>query len=373
MAAAGAIGQSRRGVAPGVGGPGSCDVFGARVASSAIFSFWWRPTTRPDALAGVNPSISSWHFCGIAAGAFLGAVVTALPAQNLAPNPGFESGNVGFSSDYGYSAGANCCEGQYTVRANGSSFNGAFVNPPPASAGSSQFMVVNGSTVPNQRVWFASVPVVAGVTYRFELAGCTAVAGGPAILQWQVGGQLVGAPLPLPHLTGIWQTSGATWVAGATGSVEVAIRNLNTSAFPNDFYIDDLYIGPCQSCWRNYGAGLPGAQGIPNLVPSSPPQLGTTIDLRATTVRSTQEFGVVALGLAAATLPTPVGGTLLVDPLATVALFVPPTPAATLVPIALPNDPTFTGISIYGQFAHTDPTAVAGFAFSRGLELTVGP
>lgn len=309
------------------------------------------------------------------AAALVSAVLAApvLVGQNLVSNPGFEAGNTGFASDYAYSAGSNCCEGQYTVRSNGSSFNAAFVDPPPSSPGSVRMMVVNGSTVPNQRVWYVNVPVTAGTTYRFELAGCTAVATGPAILQWQVSGQLIGTPLPLPNVTSIWQINGATWVAPATGTVEVAIRNLNTNAFPNDFYIDDVFIGPCQGCWSNYGNGLPGAQGIPNVVPSAPPILGTTIDFVMTTVRPVQEFGVLVLGLSPANLPTPVGGTLLVNQIATVATFVPAAPAASTSPLVIPNDGSFAGFEIYAQFGHTDPTAPMGFALSRGLKLVLGP
>lgn len=82
--------------------------------------------------------------------AVLLSVLAAAPAaaQNLFANPGFEAGNTGFGSDYSYSAAGNCCEGQYTVRATPNTFNGAFVPPPPVSPGSSQMMVINGSTTP---------------------------------------------------------------------------------------------------------------------------------------------------------------------------------------------------------------------------------
>lgn len=296
----------------------------------------------------------------------------AAMAQNLVPNPGFESGNTGFSSDYNYSSGGNCCEGQYTVSSTPNTFNGFFVNPPPASPGSSQMMVVNGATVPNQRVWYVSVPVSLGTTYRFQLAGCTAVATGPAVLQWQVNGQLIGTPLPLPSVTQVWQINGATWTANVSGTVEVAVRNLNTSTFPNDFYIDDVYIGPCLGCWEHYGNGLPGAQGIPNLVPSAPPVLGTTIDLQMTTVRPVQEFGVLVLGLAPASVPTPIGGTLLVTQLSTVATFVPAAPAASTLTLVIPSAPSFSGVEIFAQFAHTDQSSTVGFAFTRGLRLVLG-
>lgn len=179
----------------------------------------------------------------VVVGAALAAVLAAAPAraQNLLPNPGFELGNSLFASDYSYSSGFNCCEGQYTVRENGNSFNGFFTNPPPSSAGSVLMMVCNGSTLPNVRVWYATITVEPGRTYNLNARGCTAVAGGPAILQWQIDGVLIGSSVTLPTTTSVWVDVPSTWTAPAeVTSAVVALRNLNTSTFPNDFYVDDL-------------------------------------------------------------------------------------------------------------------------------------
>jgi hypothetical protein len=181
--------------------------------------------------------------------AVLMAATAGASGQNLVVNGDFEQGNVGFQSDYSFSAGGNCCEGQYTVRGNGSTFNGSFVNPPPSSPGSVQMMVVNGSTVSNQRIWYQTIAVTPGVTYAFTLRGCTAVAGGPAVLQWQVNGSLIGNPTSLPSQTQVWVNIRGTWTvpAGVT-SIQLAIRNLNTATFPNDFYVDDLAVIEGSAC-----------------------------------------------------------------------------------------------------------------------------
>ncbi|HEX2836871.1 MAG TPA: hypothetical protein VHN77_01960 [Phycisphaerales bacterium] len=190
----------------------------------------------------------------------------AAAQSSIITNGDFESGNTGFSSDYSYSSGGNCCEGQYTVRANGSTFNGSFVNPPPSAPGSVLMMVVNGSTAPNQRIWYQTVPVTGGTTYALVLRGCTAVAGGPAILQWQIDGSLIGASFSLPTTTAAWIDVPVLWTAppGATSAV-VAVRNLNTSSFPNDFYIDGLSMIPepqCDSIDFNGDGLFPDTQDI---------------------------------------------------------------------------------------------------------------
>ena len=205
-------------------------------------------------------------FLAVALGA--GVVVTS-PARGQASvivNGGFEGGNAGFASDYSYSGGANCCEGQYTVRGNGSTFNASFVNPPPSAPASTLMMVVNGSTTPNMRIWFQTVPVEGGRTYDLTLRGCTAVAGGPAVLQWQVDGALIGQSASLPSVTAQWVDVGAVWTApaGAT-SIALAVRNLNTASFPNDFYMDGLSMverAACDSIDFNNDGLFPDTQDI---------------------------------------------------------------------------------------------------------------
>ena len=187
---------------------------------------------------------------------------SAAQAQNRIANPGFELGNTGFTSDYAFSDGGNCCEGQYTVRSNGSSFNGFFTDPPPAVPGSVLMMVANGSTAPNVRVWRQTVSVLPGVRYRLNLLGCTAVAGGPAILQWQIEGGLVGQPTTLPGETRRWVPVSAEWTAPPNSVlIDLAVRNLNTATFPNDFYIDELSM--IRACLTDI-TGIGGPPTLPD-------------------------------------------------------------------------------------------------------------
>jgi hypothetical protein len=182
---------------------------------------------------------------GVAFSAFVSVLTlsTRVLAQNLIVNGGFEAGNTGFVSDYSFSAGGNCCEGQYTVRGNGNTFNGSFVNPPPSTPGSVLMMVCNGSTSPGLRVWFAAVAVSPGQTYRLNARGCTAVAGGPAVLHWKVDGVFIGASTTLPEVTREWVDVPAEWTAPpGTTSILLAVENRNTGRFPNDFYMDDLVM-----------------------------------------------------------------------------------------------------------------------------------
>ena len=197
---------------------------------------------------------------------FAAAALVAAPAlaqPNLVANGDFEAGNSGFLSDYSFSPTSNCCEGQYTVRGNGSTFNGGFVDPPASSPGSTLMMVINGSTTPGLRIWYQNVAVLSAGLHRITVRGCTAVAGGPAVLQWQINGNTLGAAFSLPAETGQWISVETLWLAPAAGPVELAVRNLNTSSFPNDFYIDDISL-TADVCAADIGitGGVPGHDGI---------------------------------------------------------------------------------------------------------------
>ncbi len=168
----------------------------------------------------------------------------ACDCANLITNPGFEGGNAGFVSDYLFTSGANTSEGQYTVSATPSSFNPSFANPAPSSPASVLMMVVNGATTPGMRVWSQTVAVEPGQHYTLAVRGCTAVLGGPAILQFKVNGAFVGNAVALPDQTRLWVTITADWTA-PTAVAQVAIEDRNTSAFPNDFYIDDISMSVC--------------------------------------------------------------------------------------------------------------------------------
>lgn len=49
-----------------------------------------------------------------------------------------------------------------------------------------------------------------------------------------------------------------------------------------------------------------------------------------------------------------------------------PAPAVATASLRLPANQTLCGVRIYCQFAHVDPGASHGFAFSPGLRLLLG-
>lgn len=167
-------------------------------------------------------------------------VAGAVASQaNLFTNPGFESGNTGFSSDYVFATG-NSSEGQYTVSSTPNTFNSAFFNIPDHTSGTGEYMVINGATSGSPAVWRQTVSVVPSQTYKFSVWTSTAVSGGPAVLQLKVNGSNVGSTFTLNNNTGTWDEWMVTWNSGAATSGTFEIVNSNLSTFPNDFYLDDV-------------------------------------------------------------------------------------------------------------------------------------
>ncbi len=188
----------------------------------------------------------------LAAVAALLTTTAAIAAPNLVTNGDFEAGNTGFTSGYGFSAGGNCCEGQYTVGTTPSSFNGFFVNPGDHTTGTGKMYIGNGSPTDGAIVWASGpIAVAQNTEYFFEAFAhnlCCNVpfpSNTPAILEFSVEGSAVESlgtaftSLANPD----WQGLSKTWFSGSNTSVTLSLINRNTARAGNDFALDDIYLG----------------------------------------------------------------------------------------------------------------------------------
>lgn len=171
-------------------------------------------------------------------------------APNLVPNGDFELGNVGFSSDYGYSPGSNTAEGQYTVRSNPYPWNALFISAVDHTTGSGLMYVGNGSSVDNANVWQSmSFAVAQNTDYFFEAYVMNVCCSSPfpnntpSILDFSISGNTLGTKTTDLDLAGTWQGLSTTWNSGSNTSVVLSLINKNTAAAGNDFAIDDIYFG----------------------------------------------------------------------------------------------------------------------------------
>lgn len=133
---------------------------------------------------------------------------------------------------------------------------------------------------------------------------------------------------------------------------------------------------PCGGTFVGYGDGLAGSGGfVPMLRATGCPVPGAPLDLHVAAALGGGTC-VLALGTDPAAVPM-FGGTVLLTPLVFVTISLAGTPLTAgeghlAVPLVLPANPSITGLSLYGQAAVLDPSAVQGIALTPGLRIVIG-
>jgi hypothetical protein len=172
--------------------------------------------------------------------AALATLSTSAFAQNLIVNGDFESGNTGFTSGY-VSTPVNLGAGEYSVRTNGQTWNGAFASFGDHTSGSGNMMVVNGAGIIGTTVWGqSSIAVTPNTDYYFSAWITSVFPASPATLQFSLNGSPIGSTIQATPGLPDWTQFYATWNSGSNTSIDLAIVNLNTAAGGNDFALDDL-------------------------------------------------------------------------------------------------------------------------------------
>ena len=183
----------------------------------------------------------------LASAAILTAIGLTVNAQaptcgpNLVTNGDFESGNTGFTSGYAFKtdvAGNSemIPENTYGIDDNINTYH-------PLMSGvarSGNFLMVNGNTGSIKTVWSQSINLIAGSEYKISAYVQNIFSVSPALLRFNVGGNLVGTFSPTGLAT--WQEFTATFVATTNGNVEFSIINSNLTAYGNDFGVDDISV-----------------------------------------------------------------------------------------------------------------------------------
>jgi hypothetical protein len=219
------------------------------------------------------------------------AWATRPAAKNLLQNPGFESGNGGFSSDYQDQPDLGM-PGTYAIGADPGRYNGNWANSVLPHSGNAM-MIVNGSDQPNvpmkpeirrpppiynksitftsfmsqtntigpaeyirqvhlsdglyqqdqpyAKVWSEGpLTVQPNTTYYFTGYVASLYQASPPVLAFTINGVQLGAVLPLGPAVGQWIKFTVSWNSGASDSATLSIADQNTEAFGNDFAMDDL-------------------------------------------------------------------------------------------------------------------------------------
>jgi gliding motility-associated-like protein len=169
---------------------------------------------------------------------------------NLIVNGDFESGNVGFTTDYiigtGGTYGLLSSAGQYAIATSPSLAHTNFTpctdhTPAPGTS----MLVVNGSGTPGSNVWCQTVSVQPNTDYQFGTWITNALYDvNVAQLQFSINGSSLGNVFATSTIGCNWEQFFQVWNSGSATTAVICILNQNTINAGNDFAIDDITFRP---------------------------------------------------------------------------------------------------------------------------------
>ncbi len=161
-------------------------------------------------------------------------------------NGNFESGNVGFTSDYSHRvfSGSNLSEGSYAIVTNPRDVHLSWAIYGDHTTGSGNFLVANGAVNGGDTVvWRQTVPFTSGGRKCFEFWASSTFPVAPSRLFLRVNGQ-DGPSMQLSSTVGRWSKY-ACEMQVLPGPLTLEIINANSIVFGNDFAIDDISMPTC--------------------------------------------------------------------------------------------------------------------------------
>jgi gliding motility-associated-like protein len=205
----------------------------------ATGDFYWSPSTGLDNPYILNPTISTIQHSTTY------TLSSTTESENMIINHDFDQGYSMFHSAYDIPDtigpyGWLSDEGFYLIGTDASTtqinFQGFDHSNPP----SGNFMIVNGATVANTKVWCQNIAVAPQTNYSFSTWVSSMNTVNPSILEFSVNNNLLGNPFNAPSIVNQWIEYSSDWYSELNTSAEICIVNQNTIAGGNDFGLDDI-------------------------------------------------------------------------------------------------------------------------------------
>ncbi len=174
-------------------------------------------------------------------------------------------------------------------------------------------------------------------------------------------------------LTTATPSSGPTyaWGGDAPGTYAAGAIFIHDNVGPLVFDLGfKVWVDPGASV-TSYGTDFGGTNGAPTLDASPPPVRGQPFDILCGNPQPNTAVASLLIGAQPVSIPTPFGGTLLVQPIGSIGLQLPANGVLPLTSIVA-DDATSCGLVVQMQLLTLDPSAAFGIGFSAGMELTVG-
>lgn len=175
-------------------------------------------------------------------------------SANLVTNGDFESGGVGFTSQYDFAFSNDGDTREFSITSDPNLWNDDFATP---NGNNGQMLVANGREEA-ARVWETTIDVVGGQTYSVSFDAVQLTDDNPADLGFYAALDLYAtekvAGANLTDSSG-WVTGEGTFQAVDDGAIPVFIGDLVTEASGNDFAVDNVTVVPEPSSLALIGIG----------------------------------------------------------------------------------------------------------------------
>ena len=182
-----------------------------------------------------------------------------LSNTNLIVNGDFSAGNSDFTSGYEYCNTSGCLtpSGTYSVGPDASFYNSNWEGS-DHTTGSGNFLIVNGSEVPDSAFWCQVVPVDPNSFYEISYWATSTALSSPAQIQLYINTFPFFPQFFVPSATNTWTQFSQIWQSGLNTSINFCLKDLNDHLNGNDFGIDDISIRKCE-CALTIEAGDGGS------------------------------------------------------------------------------------------------------------------
>lgn len=174
-------------------------------------------------------------------------VSSPVSSSNIVVNGDFAQGNTGFTTEYIYDSPTNANgSGAYYVGSNANTWNNnmSSVCGDRGTDNDANMLIVNGATTAGVKIWCQTHQVYPNITYNLSAWFQELHNQNYPILQWNVNGTDVGAPVTAVVIPCIYRQASATWNSGVNTSATFCLVGGNLGVNGNDFAIDQIEITP---------------------------------------------------------------------------------------------------------------------------------
>jgi len=158
-------------------------------------------------------------------------------------NGNFTAGNTGFTSGYTYNPtapppGTASIPGEYDLTTNPYLYNTAWPSMGDHTTGTGNMLAIDASTTAGVSFWCETIAVTPNTNYVFSVWSALFYPPLPSI-QITINGIAVDT-FTTTAISAEWMQNHVTWNSGIATSANICMTDLNTTAYGNDFAIDDI-------------------------------------------------------------------------------------------------------------------------------------